>query len=225
MATREPPIELFYDPGDLIPGAPRLYVWRNDNEWELLDADGVLLSTHPSQGAAIEAARVRSHVRYCDILVRGSTGRVEWLLDQHPVWKPVRPGARRRARTFHWNNLRFHAGLRLIRTSKCLIPGREPPIELFYDPRELDPDTPRLHVGKSDGAWAVRDDGGARLSCHATLADAIDAAAERSNACFSEILVRDARGRQEWSYHHNPDRMDLIRLLVRTAPERREVAA
>jgi hypothetical protein len=84
MATREPPVELFYDLENLRPGAPRLYVWRNDNEWELLDQDGVVLSTHPSQNYAIDAARERSRAQFSEILVRGSTGRVEWRLDQDP---------------------------------------------------------------------------------------------------------------------------------------------
>lgn len=102
---------------------------------------------------------------------------------------------------------------------------REPPVELFYSPEDLDPDAPRLHVGKNCDCWELRDGRGALLSCHATLPDAIDAAVERSNQCFSEILVREASGRQEWSYRHNPEWMELIRLLVRTAPSGREAAA
>lgn len=90
MATREPSVELFYSPEDLTPGAPRLYVARKDNDWELRDEDGVLLSTHPSQSDAIDAARDRSKVRFSEILVRGPTGRLEWQLDQSPVWDPIR---------------------------------------------------------------------------------------------------------------------------------------
>ena len=99
---------------------------------------------------------------------------------------------------------------------------REPPVELFYDPADLEPDAPRLRIGKRNGYWELRDEKEALLSCHASLPDALDAAVERSNVCFSEILVREATGRQEWSYHHNPDWMELIRLLVRTAPLQRE---
>ena len=84
MATREPPVELFYDPADLDPKAPRLYVWRNGNTWELQDEAGAVLSTHPTQDDAIDAALERSRVCFSEILVRGSTGRMEWLVDQNP---------------------------------------------------------------------------------------------------------------------------------------------
>ncbi|HEX2079506.1 MAG TPA: hypothetical protein VHG08_17395 [Longimicrobium sp.] len=102
---------------------------------------------------------------------------------------------------------------------------REPPVELFYDPEELDLQAPRMRIGKSNGRWELRDHDGALLSSHAILPDAIDAALERSEACFSEILLRGADGRQEWSVHHNPEWIELIRLLVRTAPSRSEAAA
>jgi hypothetical protein len=85
MATREPPIELFYDPADLDPEAPRLRVSRNGEGWELRGDDGVLLSKHPTQGDAIDAALERSGVRFSEILVRGSTGRAEWLVGQDPL--------------------------------------------------------------------------------------------------------------------------------------------
>lgn len=101
---------------------------------------------------------------------------------------------------------------------------REASVELFYDPADLDPEAPRLRIGKRDGRWEVRAGGGTLLSYHLTLPDAIDAAVERSNLCFSEILVREASGRQEWSVHHNQEWMELIRLLVRTAPSQREAA-
>lgn len=215
MATREPPVELFYDPAELDPDAPRLYVRRNGTSWRLLDQDGVLLSTHASQDEAIGAARQISKKRFSEILVRGSTDDLEWRLDQDPEIAAAR-------RHFDVKNPRFDTGLRLIRTSRSLIPGREPPVELFYDPAELDPDAPRLRIGKRNGCWELRDEKEALLSCHASLPDALDAAVERSNVCFSEILVREATGRQEWSYHHNPDWMELIRLLVRTAPLQRE---
>jgi hypothetical protein len=85
MATREPPVELFYDPADLDPDAPRLRVSRNGEGWELRDDDGVLLSKHPSQSDAIHAALERSSMRFSEILVRGSTGRAEWLVGQDPL--------------------------------------------------------------------------------------------------------------------------------------------
>lgn len=84
MATREAPVELAYDPAELDPGAPRLYVRRNGTAWRLLDADGAVVSTHPSQAHAIQAARRRSRTRFSEILVRGPTDDLEWRLDQDP---------------------------------------------------------------------------------------------------------------------------------------------
>lgn len=84
MATREPPVELFYDPQELTPGAPRLYVRRNGTSWRLLDENGTLLSAHSSQSEAIGAARRLSKKRFAEILVRGSTDDLEWRLDQDP---------------------------------------------------------------------------------------------------------------------------------------------
>jgi hypothetical protein len=95
MATREPPVELFYDPEDLDPAAPRLFVWRNGDTWELLDEDDVVLSTHPTQRAAIDAARTRSRLRFSEILVRGRTGRVEWQLEQDPELRRILDSLRR----------------------------------------------------------------------------------------------------------------------------------
>lgn len=84
MATREPPVELFYDPAELTPDAPRLYVRRNGTSWRLLDQNGDLLSTHPTQSDAIGAARCISKERFSEILVRGATDALEWRLDQDP---------------------------------------------------------------------------------------------------------------------------------------------
>src|SRR5688500_7478043 len=86
MATREPPVELFYDPGDLDPQTPRLRVTRNGEGWELRADEGDLLSKHPSQAEAIDAALERSKARFSEILVRGSTGRAEWVVNQDPKW-------------------------------------------------------------------------------------------------------------------------------------------
>ena len=93
---------------------------------------------------------------------------------------------------------------------------REPPVELFYDPAELDREAPRLRIGKNDGVWELRDDDGALLGCHASLPDALDAALAQSSIRFREILVRGANGRQEWAAHHNPEWMELARALNRT---------
>ncbi|HEX6041258.1 DUF2188 domain-containing protein [Longimicrobium sp.] len=89
MATHEPEVELFYDPADLDPNAPRLYVTRNGVGWELRDGAGLLLSTHPTQAHGIEAARRQSLRRFSEILVRGSNGAVEWRLDQDPDVAPI----------------------------------------------------------------------------------------------------------------------------------------
>lgn len=86
MATREPPVELFYDPQELTPGAPRLRIMRNGEGWELLDDEGMLVSRHPTQADAIDAALELSKVRFSEILVRGSTGRAEWVVNQNPRW-------------------------------------------------------------------------------------------------------------------------------------------
>lgn len=89
MATHEPIVELFYDPAELTPGAPRLYVRRNGTAWRLLDENGDLLSTHPSQAHAIHAARRRSKKRFSEILFRGATDAAEWRLDQDPEIAPI----------------------------------------------------------------------------------------------------------------------------------------
>ncbi len=96
MATCEFPVERFYDPADLDPDAPRLFVRRRGNGWELVDEEGTLLSTHPTQRAAIDAARARSELRFSEILVRGSTGRMEWQLEQDPELRRILDALRRR---------------------------------------------------------------------------------------------------------------------------------
>jgi hypothetical protein len=97
MATRKPALELFYDPADLAPGAPRLYVRRSGERWELRDEEGRVLGMHPEQGDAIEDALERSAVCFSEILVRGSTGRVEWLVDQDSeILKATEPWRKKR---------------------------------------------------------------------------------------------------------------------------------
>jgi hypothetical protein len=97
MATRKPALELFYDPADLTPRAPRLYVRRNGRSWELRDEEDTVLGTHSEQGDAIEDALDRSAVRFSEILVRGSTGRMEWLVDQDPeILKATEPWRKKR---------------------------------------------------------------------------------------------------------------------------------
>lgn len=159
MATREPPVELFYDPEDLDPQAPRLRVTHN--------------------------------------------GRRRW---------------------WDWRSLRFDTGLKLIARSKQLVPGRKRPLELYYDPEELNPDAPRLRISKCAGVWELRDDQGALLSSHARLPAAIDDALARSAECYSEILVMAATGRFEWSVQHNSDWLALARAVNRPVVSEREAA-
>lgn len=101
---------------------------------------------------------------------------------------------------------------------------REPPVELFYDLEELDPDAPRLRIAKDAGRWELRDDQGVLLSVHPLLPEAIDAALARSAACFSEILVRGAGGDMEWSVHHDPDFVELVRAVNWPIPSAQEAA-
>lgn len=84
MATRESPVELYYDPADLDPDAPRLHVRKHGDTWELSDADGTLLSSHAKLPEAIDAAEARSRVRFCEILVRGAVTPMEWSVTQNP---------------------------------------------------------------------------------------------------------------------------------------------
>jgi hypothetical protein len=189
MATRESSIDLYYDPEDLDPDAPRLRVTRNGKGWELRAGEGDLLSKHPSQAEAIDAALERSKARFSEILVRGSTGRAEWVVNQDPKWlkltRALNQHPKPRARWWDWKNLRFDTGLRLIVRSKRLVAGRERPVKLYYDVRELDADAPRLRISKSAGLWELRDEQGALLSRHMRLPDAVDAAQARSEACLT----------------------------------------
>jgi hypothetical protein len=100
----------------------------------------------------------------------------------------------------------------------------EPPVELFYEPDDLDPEAPRLRIAKTNGVWELRDDRDALLSSHARLPEAIDAALARSEQCFSEILVMAATGRFEWSVQHNPDWLELARAVNRPIETEREAA-
>ncbi len=135
---------------------------------------------------------------------------------------PKAPRAPRR--WWDWKNLRFDTGLRLIIRSKRLMADREPRVKLYYDARELDPDAPRLRIGKRAGVWEMRDEEGALLSSHARLPDAIDAALKRSEMCFSEILVMATTGRFEWSVRHNPELVEIARVVARPVAPEREAA-
>ena len=134
------------------------------------------------------------------------------------------PDPRARRRWWEWKNLRFDTGLRLIARSKRLIATREPPVRLSYDPRELDANAPRLRISKSANLWELRDEQGALLSGHLRLPDAVDAALARSEECFSEILVMGANGRFEWSVRHNPELLEIARVVAPPVAFQREAA-
>jgi hypothetical protein len=176
MATRKPPVELFYDPEKLDPNAPRLRV----------ELDRAVESRRWDESRGEGRRRIRVPSRYHHVFMP-----CRYRHDEAGEGDPVR--------------------------------GRA--VELFYDPAELDPVAPRLRVGKNGGAWELRQDDGTLLSAHDSLPEAIDSGLVRSGECFSEILVRNSTGRQEWSVHHNPAWIDMIRWLIRTAPGEREAAA
>jgi hypothetical protein len=225
MATRESPIELFYAPADLDPRAPRLRVMRNGKGWELRADEGDLLSEHASQAEAIDAALERSKVCFSEVLVRGSTGQAEWVVNQNSGWLALHCHRKRRERRWwDWKNLRFDTGLRLIVRSKRLIPGRKAHLRVYYDRRELDPCAPRLRISKRAGVWELRDDEGCLLRSHLLLPDAVDAALARSERCFSEILVMTADNRSEWSVRHNPELLEIARVLAPPVAAQREAA-
>lgn len=239
MATREPPVERYYDPADLDPDAPRLYISKNGSGWELRDEDGALLSAHAILPEALDAAGERSTVRFSEIIVRGATGRVEWFVQQNPecveiarvlnqavTLRRAAAVARRRVDVgAFWGH---HVFLPVRRRRKEAGDGRATaaprPVERVYDPSDLEPGAPRLHIGKDGGMWDLRDDDGQLLSRHGRLPEAMDAALARSNACFSEILVRTAGGDLEWSLFHNPDWTELARALNRQNGAEREAA-
>jgi hypothetical protein len=101
---------------------------------------------------------------------------------------------------------------------------RKAPVELFYEPEELDPVAPRLRIAKKRGVWELRDEQGGLLSRHPLLPDAIDDALERSEVCFSEILVMAATGEFEWSVRHTPEFVELARAVNRPVFSEREAA-
>jgi hypothetical protein len=105
-----------------------------------------------------------------------------------------------------------------------MMTRRKPPVELLYDPAELEPAAPRLRVQKDGGVWCLLDGDGRLISQHRLLPGAMDAALERSALCFSEILVRTSDGEWEWSLRHNPDWTELARALNRPVKLEREAA-
>lgn len=134
------------------------------------------------------------------------------------------PAATRRRRIGVGAFFGHHVLLRPRYKSADAASRREQRVKLFYDPAELVPDAPRLRIGKNAGLWELRADDGTVLSRHTVLPDAIDAGLERSKARYSEILFRDASGREEWSVHHNPEWVEILRMLVPDVALQREAA-
>lgn len=226
---RKPPVELFYDLELLDPDAPRLRISKCAGVWELRDDQGALLSSHARLPAAIDDALARSAECYSEILVMAATGRFQWSVQHNPDWLELarivnQEPKPREGRWWDWKYLRFDTGLRLIVRSKRLVAGREPPLKLYYDVRELDPGAPRLRISKSTGIWELRDDQDSLLGSHDRLPDAIDAALCRSEVCFSEILVMASNGRFEWSVRHNPELLEIARVVARPVAVEREAA-
>lgn len=102
--------------------------------------------------------------------------------------------------------------------------ARRKALELYYDPAELDPGAPRLHIRKQDGVWELRDDADVLLAAYPRLPGALDDALARSATPFKEILVRAANGRFEWSVRHNPDLEWLARFMNDVTAGEREAA-
>ncbi|MBB4639136.1 hypothetical protein [Longimicrobium terrae] len=88
MATRKRAPEPGYEPEDLVPGVPTLYIALRNSVWELR-RDGVLLSTHPTRVNAIDVARAHSDREFCNILAEGSTGRLVFQMSQDPKWLAI----------------------------------------------------------------------------------------------------------------------------------------
>lgn len=84
MAKRASSIDLYYDPEDLDPDAPRLRIAKKRGVWELRDGEGVLLSRHAWLPEAIDAALERSKVCFSEILVLAATGEFEWSVRHNP---------------------------------------------------------------------------------------------------------------------------------------------
>jgi hypothetical protein len=97
MATRESSIDLYYDPEDLDPHAPRLRIAKKRGVWELRDEQGALLSHHPWLPEAIDAALERSAECCSEILVMAATGRFEWSVKHNPEFLELARAVKREA--------------------------------------------------------------------------------------------------------------------------------
>jgi hypothetical protein len=179
MATREPPVELFYDPAQLDPDAPRLHIRKDDGVWELRDADGVLLSSHAKLPEAIDAAEARSNAHFCEILVRGAGSPIEWSVRLNPAMVEL-------ARVFARDRATWPVSLIAAMDAETL--------QLTFDPHEVDARAPKLHVRSENGEWEIRSVAGV-LSTHPTQEEALAAARSRVPDCGAEIFFESRSGR------------------------------
>jgi hypothetical protein len=179
MATREPPVELFYDPADLDPDAPRLHIRKNGNGWELRDDDGALLGEHAQLPEAIDAALERSSARFSEILVQGARGGIEWSVHQNP-------GLVELARVLARERATWPVSLIAAMDAEAL--------QLTFDPDEVDRCAPKLHVRPENGEWEIRSVAGV-LSTHPTQEEALATARSRVPDCGAEIFFESRSGR------------------------------
>jgi hypothetical protein len=179
MATRKPALELYYDPAELDPEAPRLHVRKDDGVWELRDADAALLSTHAKLPEAIDAALERSNARFSEILVRGAVSPIEWSVRLNPeMVELARVLARERATWPMSLTAAMDAGT----------------LRLTFDPDEVDGRAPKLHVRRENGEWEIRSVAGV-LSTHPTQEEALATARSRVPDCGAEIFFESRSGR------------------------------
>lgn len=179
MATREPSVELYYDPADLDPDAPRLHVRTEDGVWELRDADDALLCRSMLLPEVLDAALERSNVRFSEIIVQGAGGGIEWSVHQNPEYVEL-------ARVLARERATWPASLIAVMDAGSL--------QLTFDPDEVDGRAPKLHVRSENGEWEIRSVGGV-LSTHPTQEEALAAARSRVPDCGAEIFFESRSGR------------------------------
>ncbi|HLM66812.1 MAG TPA: hypothetical protein VK358_04750 [Longimicrobium sp.] len=179
MATRKPALELYYDPADLHPEAPRLHIRKHDGVWELRDADGALLSRSMLLPDVIDAALERSNVRFSEILVRGAVSPIEWSVHQNPECVEL-------ARVLAPERATWPVSLIAAMDAGTL--------RLTFDPGEVDGRAPKLHVRCENGEWEIRSVTGV-LSTHPTQEEALSTARRRVAECGAEIFFESRSGR------------------------------
>lgn len=179
MAKRKPSLELYYDPADLDPEAPRLHIRKDEGVWELRDADDALLSRSMLLPDVLDAALERSNARFSEIIVQGAGGGIEWSVHQNPECVELaRVLARDRA---PWP----------VSLSAAMDAGT---LQLTFDPDEVDVRAPKLHVRNQNGEWEIRSVTGV-LSTHPTQEEALATARSRVPDCGAEIFFESRSGR------------------------------